>query len=450
VNNPFYNQIPEINVTDLFDWVDNHCDFMKEFTHLTTNIASEKNNPSIKACITANATGMGINKMSNNCDLSYSSLIHTQQNNIRLETLIAANDRVINKIGELSIFKYHDIGGFQHGSVDGQKSTVRRDTFMSRYSTKYFGLDKGVVSLNMVFNDVPVTARIIGANEYEGHHLSSMLHNNTSELKLNRLSTDTHGSNNLNFLLLDLWDIEFIPCYKNIRKKSAQICGFKNPTHYKDCIIKPAYKINKQSLIKEEDNIQQIFAAIMMKETPQHVIVKKICSYEGKNKTKAALWAYNDILMSIHILKYIDTLELRQFARAALNRGEGYHQLNANIRSMNGKCFRGSLDSGIAIENECVRLMANNFVYYNGYILSEVMTRKENENNHEGAEFIRKLSLTASQHFNFSGRFEFKNERQSIDTDIGEVINHLDKLLDKLQADNLMYRQTKTNSSQES
>lgn len=65
----------------------------------------------------------------------------------------------------------------------------------------------------LVANHVPVNARVIGANEHESHNIFDLLFNNTSEIKPDILSTDTHGVNHVNFALLDLFGYTFAPRY---------------------------------------------------------------------------------------------------------------------------------------------------------------------------------------------------------------------------------------------
>ncbi len=57
------------------------------------------------------------------------------------------------------------------------------------------------------------------------------------------------------------------------------------------------------------------------------------------------------------------------------------------------------------------------------------MLKKEKDGDHIAAEFIKRLSLAGSQHFNFSGRFEFGTESKLINID--EIIEQLDKILVK-------------------
>ena len=83
--------------------------------------------------------------------------------------------------------------------------------------------------------------------------------------------------------------------------------------------------------------------AAMLKETEQETLIKKLCHPSRKNKAKEALWEYNDILMSIYLLNYIDDPILRRLVRKSLNRGEGYHQLRRCLAEVNGGEFRGDV-----------------------------------------------------------------------------------------------------------
>jgi TnpA family transposase len=89
-----------------------------------------------------------------------------------------------------------------HSSSDGQKFETRIPTLLARYSPKYFGLKKGIVSYTLVANNIPVNARIIGANEHESHYVFDILKNNTTEIQPQVHSTDTHGTNEVNFAIL--------------------------------------------------------------------------------------------------------------------------------------------------------------------------------------------------------------------------------------------------------
>src|SRR5215470_1029532 len=127
-------------------------------------------------------------------------------------------------------------------------------------SPKYFGLKKGVVAHSMVANHVPVNAQIIGANEHESHYVFDLLFNNTTDIQPEVHSTDTHGTNELNFALLHVFGYQFAPRYRDIYEKvSTALYGFKHPSQYDEgWMLKPVRKLNPQLIIEEWENIQRL------------------------------------------------------------------------------------------------------------------------------------------------------------------------------------------------
>ena len=68
-----------------------------------------------------------------------------QANYLRPETLNLGNDAINDATAKLAIFKHYNIQeGLIHASADGQKFESRLETFKTRYSSKYFGTNKGL------------------------------------------------------------------------------------------------------------------------------------------------------------------------------------------------------------------------------------------------------------------------------------------------------------------
>ena len=154
------------------------------------------------------------------------------------------------------------------------------DTINARHSPKYFGLHKGVSSYTLVANHVPINAKIIGTHEHESHFVFDLLYNNSTEIKPWWHSTDTHGTNHINFWTLYVFGYFFAPRYRNLRKKTASLIGFRHPSHYSaDFLIRPSRKANDELIIKEWPNVQRIMASLACKDVTQATIVRKLCSY---------------------------------------------------------------------------------------------------------------------------------------------------------------------------
>jgi TnpA family transposase len=418
INNPFYNNLPQVSIAEVLRFVNQKTRFINQFTHIKPHYAKAKlDEMAICACLVANGTNLGVLKMADICDLRLGSLQMTDKNYIRLSTLRAANDVISNAIAALPIFKSWNIEkDILHASLDGQKFKTQRDTLLSRYSNKYFGFEKGVVAYTLLVNHVPANAKIIPANQHEGRYLFDLVYNNTSEIQPDIFSTDTEGTNRLNFLLLYAIERIFAPRYRSLPAKTESIISFSDPKKFENYLIKPQKKLNQKLILDEEDNVKHILASLLVGETNQSNIIGKIASNNFKSKTKQALWEMNAVLMTDYLLNYVDNIILRQAVQGSLCRGEAYHQLRRHIATINGRHFRGSTEMEIAVWNDCARLLANAIVYYNAILLTNLMEHFEESGQKEKYEFVKRLSPIAWVHINFLGHYSFKgNEIIDID-----------------------------------
>jgi TnpA family transposase len=420
-----YDKYKQVGIVDVLGFVNKKSDFISSFTHILNKYTkNDATNHLIIACLVAYGINIGLSNMSEISNVGYSELFDTANNFIRPETLKEANDKISNAISRLPIFKYYDIEkDVIYSSSDGQRFETQFDTIASRYSPKYFGLGKGIVVCSLTANHVPINTKVISANEHESHYVFDILFNNTSDIVPNIHSTDTHGTNRINFALLHIFGYMFAPRYRNMNKRTSTIYGFKNPNEYETTYIKPIRKINT-SLIKEEwDNILKIIVSLALKSTTQNIIVKKLSSYERKNKTKRALWEFDNIISSIYMLKYIDSIELRRNVQKSVNRTESFNKLKRAVFHDNLGKFKVKSKIEQDIESECANLLCNSIIYYNAYILSELLDKKEKSKQKKEAEIIKKMSPVAWRHINLRGYYDFYDKS---DVDINEIINIID------------------------
>ncbi len=352
----------------------------------------------------ANGTNYGLYKMAQISDCAYDQLKNTQANHLRLETLSNANDIISNAIVKLPIFKHYSIqDNTIHASADGQKFESRLRTFKTRYSSKYFGTNKGVSAITLVANHVPVNAQVIGANEHESHYIFDLLFNNTSDIKPDILSTDTHGVNHVNFALLDLFGYTFAPRYSQFSSVIEKLFDVKEKGNSATLSLKKP--INQVLIEKDWEIIQHIVISLQQKTTTQSTIVRKLSTYKKSHPHLRALTEYNRLIKSLYILDYIDDKSLRSYVQRALNRGEAYHQLRRAVSSVNGNRFRGSADGEIELWNECARLLTNAIVYFNSLILSKLLSHYTQLGDEDKLELIKQISPVAWINVNLNGTY---------------------------------------------
>ena len=365
VNHPRFDAVPQADIGRVLAFADADCRFREAFTHVLGRYVQHGTDAAVlRACIVAWGTNMGLGRMGDISDLSAQTLARTSDNYLRPETLKAANDCVSNAIAALPITRYYTLGSVIHSSSDGQKFETALPTINARHSPKYFGLHKGIVAYTMVANHIPVNARMIGAHEHESHYVFDLLFNNTSTVRPDVHSTDTHGTNEVNFALLHSFGFQFAPRYRNIQDKvRTGLYGFQHPRHYAELTLRPIRKLNTELIVAEWDNVLRIFASLALKTTTQSIIVRKLNAYARRNKTQQALWEYDNIIRSLYLLDYIDSPPLRQNVQRALNRGENYHQLRRAVVYANFGKLRFKTEEEQVLWSECSRLITNCIIY---------------------------------------------------------------------------------------
>ena len=418
LNNPFFDRMKPINVADVLRFVHQETDFLKYFEHVRQVQSGQSDHLNdLLAALIGNGTYYGLHGMASISDRSYDHLRTVQANYLRPETLNLGNDAINDATAKLSIFKHYNIQeGLIHASADGQKFESRLDTFKTRYSSKYFGTNKGLTSMNLIANHVALNARIIGANEHESHFILDLLHNNTSEIKPDILSTDTHGVNHVNFALLNLFGYTFAPRYAQFGTVISDLFDVSEGDDNKTTLSlkKP---INTALIIDEWDTIQRIIISLQQKTITQATLVRKLSGYSQNHPLLKALTEYNRMLKAMYLLDYIDDASLRAYVQRALNRGEAYHQLRRAIAHVNGNRFRGKSDDEIVLWNECARLLTNAIIYFNSLILTRLLEHFEAEGDDKKLEIIKQVSPVAWHNINLNGTYSFSFEQNTLNLD---------------------------------
>lgn len=416
----FYEQLSFCDVADVFRFVNEQCQFLSALKPLQPRYAKQvADADSLMAVIIAQAMNHGNLIMSRTSDIPYHVLEATYQQYLRQASLQAANDRISNAIASLPIFPHYsfDLDAL-YGAVDGQKFGVERPTIKARYSRKYFGRGKGVVAYTLLCNHAPLQGYLIGAHEYEAHHVFDIWYRNTSDIVPTAITGDMHSVNKANFAVLHWFGLRFEPRFTDPQDQLKELYCADDPALYEKCLIRPVGQIDRQAITDEKDNIDQIVATLGLKEITQGTLIRKLCTYTAPNPTRRAIFECDKLIRSIYTLRYLRDPQLQRNVHRSQNRIESYHQLRSAIAQVGGKKeLAGRTDIEIEISNHCARLIANAIIYYNSAILSRLLARYEASGNAKALATIKKISPAAWRHILLNGHYTFRGGGQLIDLD---------------------------------
>ncbi len=167
---------------------------------------------------------------------------------------------------------------------------------------------------------------------------------------------------------------------------------------------------------------------MLLQENTQSNIVRKINSYARYAGLKKAIFEYNLIFRSAHVLNLIDNMSLRKAIRTTRNRTESYHQLQGLIKKIYRGVFKGKKVVGNQASAHATRLVANYIIAYNSIILNTIYEKmiKEGVSQEIIDEFAR-ISPIAWAYIVFTGKYNFKKSGGDIDVDA--MVSALEKHL---------------------
>ena len=416
----FYEQLPFCDVADVFRFVNSQCQFLSALTPLQPRYAKkEADADSLMAVIIAQAMNHGNQVMARTSDIPYHVLETTYQQYLRQASLHAANDRISNAIAALPIFPHYSFDlDTLYGAVDGQKFGVERPTVKARSSRKYFGRGKGVVAYTILCNHAPLNGYLIGAHEYEAHHVFDIWYRNTSDIVPTVITGDMHSVNKANFAILFWFGPRFEPRFTNMEDQLKELYCADDPALYEKYLIRPVGQVDLPVIVDEKPNMDQIVATLGLKEMTQGTLIRKLCTYTTTNPTRRAIFEFDKLVRSIYTLRYLRDPQLERNVHRSQNRIESYHQLRSAIAQVGGKKeLTGRTDIEIEISNQCARLIANAIIYYNSAILSHLLTKYEMSGNTKAVELITRISPAAWRHILLNGHYTFQSGGKIIDLD---------------------------------
>lgn len=416
----FYEQLPHCDVADVFRFVNAQCQFLSALTPLQPRYAKKvADADSLMAVIIAQAMNHGNQVMARTSDIPYHVLETTYQQYLRQASLQAANDRISNAIAALPIFPHYSFDlDTLYGAVDGQKFGVERPTVKARASRKYFGRGKGVVAYTLLCNHVPLNGYLIGAHEYEAHHVFDIWYRNTSDIMPATITGDMHSINKANFAILCWFGPRFEPRFTNLDDQLKELYCADDPALYEKYLIRPVGQVDLPVIVDEKPNMNQIVATLGLKEMTQGTLIRKLCTYTTTNPTRRAIFEFDKLVRSIYTLRYLRDPQLERNVHRSQNRIESYHQLRSTIAQVGGKKeLTGRTDIEIEISNQCARLIANTIIYYNSAILSHLLTKCAASGNAKAVVLITRMSPAAWRHILLNGHYTFQGGGKMIDLD---------------------------------
>ncbi len=418
----------EIPIIEVLNTLQEKCNFLNAFQHFSSkNRTVKPSNATFFAGILAYGCNIGLKPMARNSfGISGNNLENTVNWYFSVENVRRANDIVLAimeklKIGEL--FKKDN--ELTHTSSDGQKYYIQVDSIHANYSFKYFGKEKGIVSYSFIDEGHRLFDSItISPSEREATYiLDGLLHNQVVQSDMH--STDTHGTNGTNFILLFLAKIKLIPRIADFQNHNFYVFPGMEIYKLNEYDLKLGKSINDTVIANNWDMICRLMVTILSNHCSATTLMKRLGSYSHQHPVLQALRELDKIKKTEFLLEMMDDVTLRQIIPKQLNKGENANKFaRAVFYGNSGEVKHASREEQL-LADACKRLVQNLIIAWNYLYLKKLLFKASKEERPALIKAIEESSPVHWQHFNLNGTFDFSTEilSDSLEFNIEELIN---------------------------
>ena len=362
------------------------------------------------ATLIAHGTNLGLAAMSQSVDdLTAEMLQDTSRWFLRDETLKAANTILVNYHHSLPLSRVWGDGS--RSSSDGQRFMVQRDSLLGSVYPRYFGYYDRALALYTHTADqhsVYGTQVIACVPREAGYVLGGILDNDTM-LPIREHTSDTHGFTEHLFGLCALLGIRFMPRLKDLPDQVLSRID-RAADHGP---LQPLFRntINLELIIEQWDELVRLAASLKDRLTPAHVVMQRLINAPAADRLAGALSQLGRLAKTIHILRYIHEVPLRQAIQLQLNRGEFRHILAKWLFFANQGDLRSGDYEEVMNKASCLSLLSNAVLIWNTVQMTRIVAQLRDAGQQVSDDDLARVSPLAHAHVIPSGSY-FQSARR--------------------------------------
>nr|WP_243715358.1 Tn3 family transposase [Micromonospora sp. KC207] len=397
--------LPFAPIASLLIELDHRTGFLACFTHTgghkRAQSAELKRN--ILAVLIANATNLGLVKMTEACGVPYDVLAWTQEWYVREDTLREANTVIVNHHHRLELAKA--FGGGTMSSSDGQRFPTRGKTITARVMNVHFA-EAGLSKYTHVSDQHSTFGtKVIVPTHREAHYVLDDFLGNATDLPIREHATDTHGVTLVNFALFDLVGKALTPRIRDLGK--ITLCRDDTPAattgRYPHAGPLLSARLNTDLIIDCWPDLLRMAGSLKFGEATASLIVGKWSAASRQNTLAAALKEWGLLRRTVHAARYLSDPQYRRKISRQLNKGESLHALRRDLHYANQGTIRRPHHQQQTEQAWCLTVLTNAVVTWSTEYYSLAVHQLRAAGRHIDDEVLAHISPAHSENINFFG-----------------------------------------------
>jgi TnpA family transposase len=322
------------------------------------------------------------------------------------ERLDQATVEVINAYNKFELPSYWGTG--KHVAADGTKWNLYEQNLLSEYHIRYGGYG-GIGYYHVSDKYIALFSHFIPCGVHEAVYILDGLIANQSDIQPDTVHGDTHAQSYPVFALAHLLGVKLMPRIRGIKDLSFFRPDKESLYQHIDGLFREP--INEKIIESHYHEMLRIAVSIRMGTITPSAILRRLGTYNRKNKLYFAFRELGRVIRTVYLLRYISDVELRQVVHAATNKNEEFNDF------VKWSFFGGE---GIIAENvrheqrkiiKYNHLVANMLILHNVEQMSRVLRTLRQEGQPIDKELLAGLAPYRRSHINRFGDYTLDLDR---------------------------------------
>lgn len=400
-------RLPQVELAALLLEVDAFTGFARAFTHAADGQPAAPDLPlSICAVLLAQACNIGLKTVAR-AEVPALTLPHlswVQQNYLRVETLTAANARLVDAQALLPLAQAW--GGGEVASADGMRFVVPVRTIHAGWNRKYFGSERGVTYYNFTSDQFTGFHGIVipGTLRDSLFILAGLLEQQTS-LDPREIMADTHGYSEVVFGLFSLLGFRFSPRLADL--PDQRFWRMSKEDDYGDLNDLSRHVLNTRLIAEHWDDMLRLAGSLKLGKVKATAVMRTLQRAGSLSGLGRAVAEVGRVEKTLYLLAYVQDEAYRRRILVQLNRGEGRHAVaRAVFHGRKGE-LRQRYHEGMEDQLGALGLVVNALVLWNTRYLQQALEQHQAAAEPPEPGDVARLSPLLHEHINMLGRYDF-------------------------------------------
>ncbi len=327
-----------------------------------------------------------------------------QQNYVRVETLTAANARLVDAQAQLPLAQAW--GGGEVASADGMRFVVPVRTIHAGWNRKYFGSERGVTYYNFTSDQFTgFHGIVIPGTLRDSLFIQAGLLKQQTSLDPREIMADTHGYSDVVFGLFSLLGYRFSPRLADL--PDQRFWCLEKEADYGPLNALSRHVVNARLIAEHWNDMLRLAGSLKLGKVKATAVMRTLQRAGTLSGLGRAVAEVGRVEKTLYLLAYVQDAAYCRRILVQLNRGEGRHAVaRAVFHGKKGE-LRQRYREGMEDQLGALGLVVNALVLWNTRYLQQALKHQQAVAESPDSGDVARLPPLLYEHINMLGRYDF-------------------------------------------